>query len=309
MSRTEELSPTYLRRLEPATCALCGSDRRTLRFREQPYAVVLCKTCGLTYVTPRLPASELVALVYDESYWRSPAARDRGYTDYVQDAELYLRTFELRAGLIERYFGAPGRVLDIGCAAGYFLRVAQDAGHDVHGVELSAAIAGEAELALGKERIHVGTLDDAVRAKRYAPQSFDLITMWDVVEHLPDPQHVLRTVRGLVKPGGKLLLETQNVASRWARWLGRRWHHYKHDEHLYHFSPATIVRLLGDCGFRPVQIGAAYAGKYVSFGFLAERAGRLGRIAGLLAKPLALLRPCNLYVNPRDEIIVVAAPV
>ena len=57
-----------------------------------------------------------------------------------------------------------------------------------------------------------------------------------------------------------------------------------------------------------LEVGAAYAGKYVSFGFMAERAGRLGRIPGLLAKPLGLLRGCNVYVNPQDEIIVIAQP-
>ena len=134
------------------------------------------------------------------------------------------------------------------------------------------------------------------------------MTIWDVIEHVPEPQQLLASIRALIKPGGKLLLETQNVASRWARTLGKRWHHYKHDEHLYHFDPRTIRRLLEDCGFAVVQSGSGYAGKYVSFGFLAERAGRLGRVAGLLAKPLALLKPCNLYVNPHDELIVVAEP-
>jgi hypothetical protein len=140
------------------------------------------------------------------------------------------------------------------------------------------------------------------------PASFDLITLWDVIEHIPDPQPVLQMARQLLAPGGKLLLETQNVASRWARLLGPRWHHYKHEEHLYHFTPATISRLLVDTGFRVLDLGARYAGKYVSLGFIAERAGRLGPVTGLLFSPLRLLRRANLYVNPRDEIIVAAEP-
>jgi len=71
---------------------------------------------------------------------------------------------------------------------------------------LSAAIAGEAQKALGSERVHVGTLDEAIAAKGHAPASFDLVTLWDVIEHVPDPQALLRTIRGLIKPGGKLLL-------------------------------------------------------------------------------------------------------
>jgi 2-polyprenyl-3-methyl-5-hydroxy-6-metoxy-1,4-benzoquinol methylase len=288
-------------------CQLCGSARRTTKFAEPPFEVVTCADCGLVYVTPRLSTRALLA-IYDEGYWKSQNPKVRGYADYAKEAALYLKTFALRMALVDRWTKPAARVLDVGCAAGYFLRVMQERGHDVHGVELSAAIAKEAVLTLGAGRIHTGTLDEAVRAKDYAAHSFDLVTLWDVIEHLPDPQAVLRACRELIAPGGRLLLETQNVASRWARWLGRRWHHYKHHEHLFHFTPDTIARLLGDCGFRTLAVGADYAGKYVSFAFLAERAGKLGRIPGLLASPLGLLRSCNLYVNPRDEIIVVAEP-
>jgi 2-polyprenyl-3-methyl-5-hydroxy-6-metoxy-1,4-benzoquinol methylase len=286
-------------------CQLCGSEGREERFRDGPFSVVGCSDCGLVYVTPRLVGQALLD-VYDEGYWKSNNPKERGYADYKKEAALYLKTFERRMRLVGRWLRPGARILDVGCAAGYFLRVAQTRGHDVHGVELSQAIAVEAVSHLGADRVHIGTLDDAVRAMDYRPESFDLITMWDVIEHIPEPQPVVRRIRELLKPDGRFLLETQNVASRWARLLGRRWHHYKHDEHLYHFDPATIRRILGDCGFAVEHLGAGYAGKYVSFGFLAERAQRLGRIAGLLARPLALLRACSVYVNPHDEMIVVA---
>jgi len=299
--------PTVPHAAEVPRCQLCGSEDRALKFQDGPFRVVTCRGCGLVYVTPRLQGQALLD-VYDEGYWKSEDPKQRGYADYAREAELYLKTFDKRMALVARHLPAKARILDVGCAAGYFLRVAQRLGHDVHGVEMSAAIAVEAAKALGEDRVHIGTLDEAIRAKNHAPHSFDLVTLWDVIEHVPDPQSLLRTIRGLIRPGGKLLLETQNVSSRWARWLGKRWHHYKHAEHLYHFDPTTIRRLLGDCGFEALDVGAAYAGKYVSFGFMAERAGRLGRIPGLLAKPLGLLRGCNVYVNPQDEIIVIAAP-
>jgi SAM-dependent methyltransferase len=292
---------------EVTHCQLCGSGECTLKFQDGPFRVVTCSRCGLVYVTPRLQGQALVD-VYDASYWNSQNPKLRGYADYSSEATLYLKTFQKRMALVSRWLPPAARILDVGCAAGYFLRIAQQAGHDVHGVELSAAIAVEAVQVLGADRVHVGTLAEAMAARNYAPQSFDLVTLWDVIEHLPEPQQVLRQIRTLIKPGGKLLLETQNVSSRWARLLGRRWHHYKHDEHLYHFDPATMRRLLDDCGFRICELGSAYAGKYVSFGFLAERAGRLGRLPGLLARPLALLRRYHLYVNPHDEINVVAEP-
>lgn len=291
--------------IEIDRCQLCGSGDRSVRLQDGPFRVVECAGCGLVYVTPRLQGEALRA-VYDGGYWKSSNPKQRGYADYASESALYLKTFGKRMALVRRHLPAKARILDVGCAAGYFLRVAQRDGHDVHGVEISAAIAGEAQKALGDDRVHIGTLEDAIAAKGHAPASFDLVSLWDVIEHVPDPQALLHTIRGLIKPGGRLLLETQNVASRWARLLGPRWHHFKHDEHLYHFTPATVRRLLADCGFETLALGSACAGKYVSFGFLAERAARLGRVAGLLASPLALLRGLSLYVNPHDEMIVVA---
>jgi SAM-dependent methyltransferase len=287
-------------------CQLCGGNERTLRLADGPFQVMTCR-CGFVYVTPRLDGQALLD-VYGASYWKSDDPKARGYADYARESALYLKTYHKRMALVSRWLRPNARILDVGCAAGYFLRVAREHGHDVHGCELSAAIAQDAIATLGADRVHVGLLDDAVVAKGWRPNSFDLVTAWDVIEHVPEPQALLDRMRTLIAPGGKLLLETQNVASRWARLLGKRWHHFKHLEHIYHFTPATIRSLLEARGFRVLDLGSAYAGKYVSFAFLAERAARLGRIAAILAKPLGWLAGCNLYVNPQDEMIVVAEP-
>ncbi|MHC5066683.1 MAG: class I SAM-dependent methyltransferase, partial [Planctomycetota bacterium] len=221
---------------------------------------------------------------------------------------LYLKTFRRRRNFVREHVPPGGKILDVGCAAGYFLRVMRDAGHEVYGVELSAPIAKHAIEHLGEDHIHVGTLESAAEAEGFEPGSFDLVTFWDVIEHVPDPQALLRQAAAMLKPGGSLIIETQNVDSRFAGLLGRRWHHYKHEEHIYHFSPRTIERLLEQGGFEMTELTSAYGGKYVSFGFIAERAARLGPLIGFLLKPLNLLKKANLYLNLRDEIVVVARP-
>lgn len=275
-------------------------------FSEPPFDVLECTECGLVYVTPRL-SSEALAEVYGAKYWKSDNPKDCGYSDYAKDAPLYLKTFRRRMKLVRKWVGDNAKVLDIGCAAGFFVRTMLEHGHDAIGIEPSDSIAAYARKTLGTDRVHVGDLDSAPQ-EVLQDGHFDLVTMWDVIEHIPDPQATLDRARKLLAPGGKLLLETQNVGSRWAKILGRRWHHYKHEEHLYHFNPQTIERLLGDCGFSVLHNSSALAGKYVSFGFIAERAGRLGKVAGLLASPIKLLAGCNVYVNPRDEMIVIAEP-
>jgi hypothetical protein len=128
--------------------------------------------------------------------------------------------------------------------------------------------------------------------------------MWDVVEHVPDPHALLRRARELLAPGGLLVLETQDVRSPFARLLGRRWHHFKHHEHLFHFSPATIRRLLADTGLTLDALTHRHAGKHVSGGFVAERSGRLHPALPRLLGPLG--RMDAVYVNVFDEMLVLA---
>ncbi len=290
--------------LEEVACGLCGGSERNVKFTEGPFSVVTCSDCRFTYVTPRLTDAALIDDVYDEGYWSSDAAKERGYTDYCADAPLYLRTYRRRIGIVRRYFEVPGRVLDVGCAAGYFLEVMQGEGWNVTGVEPSDAIRTHAEERIGRENVVGGLLHEA----GFEDGSFDLITMWDVIEHIPDFVAALKEVRRLLAPGGKLLVETQNVESRAARVLGRRWQHYKHAEHIYHFNPETLAVAMDRAGFRILENTPRLGGKYVSMGFISERAGRLHPVVSTLLSPLRLLRNAAVYVNLFDEMIVIAEP-
>lgn len=295
--------------VEIQTCQLCGSQEGAEMFQDPPYRVLRCSTCDLVYVTPRHDEDALHKL-YGEDYWRSNSPKTRGYACYAEEEPLYLRTFRKRLELVRNHIpDGKIRVLDIGCAAGFFLRVMNEEGHEVRGVEVSADIAALAIEHLGEANIHVGFLDQLEpQQSGFEIGSFDLITMWDVIEHVPDPQGLLQQAHKLLKPDGTLILETQNVDSRFAGILGKKWQHFKHEEHLYHFNPKTITRLLADTDYQVVRNTPKFGGKYVSLGFIAERAGRISKIAGLLCKPLNLLKRLSLYLNLRDEMIVVARP-
>jgi 2-polyprenyl-3-methyl-5-hydroxy-6-metoxy-1,4-benzoquinol methylase len=133
-----------------------------------------------------------------------------------------------------------------------------------------------------------------------------VVTLWDVIEHLEDPIAHLGAAARALKPDGLLVIETQNVASLFARLLGRKWQHYKHAEHLYHFDPRSLGRLLELAGLEQVDRSARRGGKYVSMTFLAERVGRIHPLLSTLASPLRLLGRRALYLNFRDEMVVVA---
>lgn len=286
-------------------CPLCAGNEARLRFREGRVRVQDCLQCGVTYVTPRRSGAELLREVYGADYWRSPCPRTRGYADYAGDAELYGRTFARRWRSLARHVPASGRALDVGCAAGFFLAFLAERGFQVQGLEPSVEIAALARERVGAQRVQVATLEQA----ELEPGSFDLISLWDVIEHLPQPLAALQRVRELLAPGGRVILETQDISSPMARLCGRRWQHFKHDEHLVHFTPASLTAACARAGLRVAHMQRRGAGKYVRGSFLAERSGRVHRALPGLLRPL-LGGDWSIYVNPGDELIAIleAAP-
>ena len=280
-------------------CPVCGSEHFRLQFEEAPYRVLRCTTCGTGVVSPRRADLESI---YDGSYWLSGSPKTRGYQDYRAAEPLYLRTFRRRLRFALADGPRGGSALDVGCAAGFCLLALRELGFDAHGVEVSEAIASYAREQLGFDTLHIGTLDDAP----YDDATFDLITMWDVIEHVADPGALLRTARSLLKPEGLLVVETQNIDSLFARALGPRWHHYKHEEHIYHFTPESLRRLLGDAGFKVQTLTPRFAGKYVSLDFIAERSARVHPVMSKLLRPLTKLDSAGVYVNVMDELIALA---
>jgi 2-polyprenyl-3-methyl-5-hydroxy-6-metoxy-1,4-benzoquinol methylase len=284
-------------------CPLCGSDDLRPAFTEEPYTVVRCGSCGLGFVTPRLDESGLVGIYTAESYWTSDSPKTQGYHDYRADEPLYLKTFRKRLGYALRGGPAAGRALDVGCAAGFCMAALRERGFEVHGVEVSEAIGSHARDHFGfGDNVFIGTLEDSPHAE----ESFDLVCMWDVVEHVPDPRALLAKAYSLLRPGGLLVIETQDIDSRFAKTLGPKWHHFKHAEHIYHFTPATVTEMVRTAGFVPDRLTHRYGGKYVSFQFIAERAGRVHPLISRVLAPIARIENAALYLNFMDEMIVTA---
>jgi SAM-dependent methyltransferase len=167
---------------------------------------------------------------------------------YVSQMEARERTFALALARIERLTGGPGSLLDVGTAAGGFLAAAQRRGWRAEGCEPNRWLAAWGSRQYGV-RIRPGSLFE----QNYEPQQFDVITLWDVIEHTTDPKTTLERCRTLLKPGGMLVVNYPDIGSWIARALGRRWL-FLTSVHLHYFDRATIRRLLEATGFEVAQM-------------------------------------------------------
>jgi 2-polyprenyl-3-methyl-5-hydroxy-6-metoxy-1,4-benzoquinol methylase len=215
---------------EDVACPGCGSERRTpLLVGRDPisldaFPVVRCDECQLAYVTPRPDAKHLPAY-YPTRYFgkRHPMFKRQ---------LMALRTHELGRP-------APGaRLLDIGCGYGDFILACKEKGWQVTGAEQAASPIFEFHEELGVDVVPVEDLAKLPAA------SFDVITLWHVFEHLPDPVALLREARRLLKVGGRLLIEVPNFGGWHGRLGGAAWHHHDVPRHLLHFSRKTLTSML-----------------------------------------------------------------
>ncbi len=227
-------------------CVVCGSPNPVYLFAKDGHEMVACRTCGLVYVGEDPAGIDFDAL-YGESYYTGGS--DAVFADYVgQEAARraharrklwWLRTFAPR-------IAREGRLLDVGCAAGFFLAEAR-AFYEVQGVELSAWSSAYARDRL-KLPVATGTLQDA----QLPPDRFDIVTLWDVIEHVPDPVPLLTEAARVLKPGGRLVLTTGDWGSAYAQRRGADWHLMTPPWHLSMFSRATLARAAGRAGLKVV---------------------------------------------------------
>jgi 2-polyprenyl-3-methyl-5-hydroxy-6-metoxy-1,4-benzoquinol methylase len=143
-----------------------------------------------------------------------------------------------------RRYRPSGRLLDVGCHVGTFLTLAEQAGYEVAGVEPSR---WASEIARGRigGGVHCGAVEDAPMPEG----GYDVITLWDVIEHLPDPALDIRAIHGALRPGGVFAVSTMDVDALFARLAGRRWPWYM-QMHLVYFSRRTLCEMLRREGFQ-----------------------------------------------------------
>jgi 2-polyprenyl-3-methyl-5-hydroxy-6-metoxy-1,4-benzoquinol methylase len=220
-------------------CPICRECSAQPFYGKNGYTIVECDSCHMRFVSPMPSQEELTAHYQDPAYFHGEA--EQGYLNYAAMQKALQPHFQRRLKLLEKRSPNLGKILDVGCAAGFFLEEAQRRGWNVRGIELSADMAREAEKLL---RSQVYTALAAV-----PDQDFDAITLWEVIEHLPDPVDTLCQLRTRLKPGGTLMLSTPNSGHWQALRFRENWSSYRPPSHLMYFTRSTILDALRRAGF------------------------------------------------------------
>jgi SAM-dependent methyltransferase len=226
----------------PAVCEICGSTesrelytaRDRLGNSDEPFAIVECRGCGVLRTLPAMDEREL-SRYYPEDYWGD----DEPVDDWIRSSQAEKTRFLAACGL------TGGRILDVGCGSGFFLRALTSDLWDRFGVEIGKGAARAANRALGEGRVFNGTLIESACENAY----FDVVSFWSALEHTNEPRSHLNEARRIIKTGGTLIVQVPNAASYQARAFGGNWFALDAPRHRYHFTPQTLARLLRETGF------------------------------------------------------------
>jgi SAM-dependent methyltransferase len=228
-----------MNQVTPQACPLCGQGQPRLHYRENGFAYWRCLGCGLLFLWPR-PTAEFLARHYQDYLDVDPDAAAAWGRDMAP-------VIAAAAESLEAKLPGRGRVLDIGCGYGFFLDAMRCRGFDGEGVELSRPAAAYATHLTGLP-IHSCAFEDA-------PLSgpFDAITLFYVIEHVPDPVATLRAVAELLRPGGILYLRYPNTTPLLGLPpLARRLGLMQAPSHLHDFAGSSLDLLLTQAGLRPL---------------------------------------------------------
>jgi 2-polyprenyl-3-methyl-5-hydroxy-6-metoxy-1,4-benzoquinol methylase len=276
---------------EPNTsaCAACGSGTAPrYRFTVNGCPIRQCPACGIGHAEPGgfEPMSYYTADYFNGSH-------SDGYADY-RGAEPVLRKEFARTVAFLRGIVPSGRLLDIGCAYGFFLQEAKPF-YEVSGIELAEDAAAYCRTS-GLD-VHTGIADEAAMA-RAGP--LDVMTLFDVIEHLPDPHEVLALAARHLKPGGIVVVTTGDFGSLTAKLMGPKWRLMTPPQHLWFFTRESIRSMGARSGLTMTRF--SHPGKVVPLSLIGFQ---LRRMLGLRPAPLAAASRIGVPVNLFDAMRVV----
>lgn len=288
-------------RSQDHACHLCGYQSPKKAFEKHGWGIFRCTSCGLYSLAFAGSYVDFIRSYYNKKFFTG--SQDRaGYLDYEGDSQTEVKNMKSYVEGIKR-FRKSGKLLDIGCATGLFMLEAQKAGFDVYGIDVSSYA-----ISIARRRFPDRVKCASVERAKFKKTSFDVITLFDVIEHLGNPRRVLSRIAALLKPNGLLVINTGDTDSLLAKLQGSYWHFFIPPQHFFYFSKNNLTRLLTEVGLRVESVDRK--GKWVTIRYLFHLARQIQQ--DVIAKwGFALVRGNRLgkipiYLNLFDNITVYA---
>lgn len=283
------------------SCIICGDNLRRF-FSKNNYVLERCPSCAHISVSLDEDYRAFVDRYYRKGYFTGEESRV-AYENYENDKP-YIQA-NMRKFLQMLHGMKPsGKLLDVGCALGFFVELSQRQGYDAYGIDPSDYAIQKAKRLVGASRVQKCILSNV--SKR--PKTYDIVTMLDVFEHLSDPGADLETVHTILKDDGIVLIATGDTDSVLAKILGRRWTFYNPPQHIHYFNRINLTALLQKKGFDP--LAWTRIGKWLSLRYVLHlaRTGGESRVAEYLYRLVNVLRvgELPLYLPMRDNMVVIA---
>ena len=278
----------------PISCCVCGDSEH----RPKWSLLLECQTCGFVFFNESNQPD--LTKLYTEDYFHGGE-----YTDYLGEEPALRRSMKRHLDQMARYQTASDRLLEVGCAYGFFLNEAKSRYSEVIGIDIA-----EEAVSHAKQNLEIQAHTGDFTAHPFTQASFDTICLWDTIEHLPNPDQFGQRALDLLKPGGHVFLTTGDISAFNARLRGRNWRQIHPPTHVSYFSRATMKRMLERIGFEEVSFETAsyYHTLRHILGAIKMRKGILGSMAGVAQRLLSdgIIGKCGFWLNLGDTMFVSA---
>jgi SAM-dependent methyltransferase len=280
-------------------CFLCGSENKEVYAEKNDFHYFRCNNCGLITID-RIP--ENLSDYYSPGYFTGDLKLD-GYLDYETEKKMALGTFEKYLDLIGKNIGNAGRLFEVGCATGCFLELAGARGWTAQGIDISGYAVAEAR--------KKGLKAECSNLENFSGNAggADAVVMFDVVEHLTNPNLGLQKIYSMLNAGGVVAFATPDAGSLWARVWNNKWHALVPPQHINIFSLKNIKKLLAQNGFTVVHAG--HYGKRFSLPYIFRllhtwlKIELMARTASWCGRS-SVLKNISIPINVGDTMFVVA---
>ncbi|MBU3714433.1 MAG: class I SAM-dependent methyltransferase [Ferruginibacter sp.] len=261
-------------------CKICGESRNIILYTINQFDIIKCSQCDLVFTS--IPEEFDLSEIYDESYFQG--GQKFGYGNYAASEKVLRIEFRKSVRLIKKFISVKNKpkLLELGSAYGYFMdEVEQD--FDCVGMELS-----ETAINFARKRGHNVINDTYNENTSKSIGSIDVVAMFDVIEHLPDPISTLQLLNSHLNKDGIIIITTGNIDSFLARLMKKKWRLMTPPQHTFFFSKKTLSNIFRNMGYKieildspwkNVPLGLAVYQLMTRMGFKLKISERLNRIS------------------------------